>query len=654
MATAQMPCRVTCRRSDLPVAELVEWLDDGTPGGSPYSPRFKDRYRSEPGGVEQSREVFFRGCGLPGAWQSAPAWCVLETGFGLGLNFLVTWQGWKTDPLRPHLLHYVAMEAYPASAADIVRSASDHPELLPLAEQLQLQIWGLLPGFHRLVFEGGRVLLTLCIGDAKAMLRQQDFTADSVYLDGFSPQNNPDIWDIHTLKAVARCCRRGSQVASWTVARVVRDALMQAGFVVGKTAGVAPKRVKLQGQYDPAWLPKKSLGAAVYCAPRAASNCIVIGAGLAGAAVAASLAMRGWQVVVLDAADKPAAGASALPAGLMAPHVSRDDAFQSKLSRAGIRITLQQAYKMLLAGQDWALTGVAQHQLANDGPPACLPAAWLRDWPEALADWAVEADAEHIAAARLPASARALWFAHAGWIKPSALVRAWLAKPGIECRTNSSVRRLVGNAVHGWQAIDDSGHVIAQSRLVVVAAAHASNSLLKPISSGAPDCFPKLSLQPIRGQVSWGPGHDQIQLGPQFPVSGHGSFIPEVPIDGSRAWFSGASYERDVATPSVKEADHLHNFSRLQALLPLLAAELEGDFTGQRVQAWSGVRCATPNRLPVLGQLASTEAGEVWISSGMGSRGLTMAGLCGELLAAQLHREPLPVEQRLVAALRTW
>ncbi|MGC1172736.1 tRNA (5-methylaminomethyl-2-thiouridine)(34)-methyltransferase MnmD, partial [Polaromonas sp.] len=185
------------------MTEPIEWLPDGTP----YSPRFGDRYRSELGGLAQSREVFLHGCGLPALWAGQPQWRILETGFGLGLNFLVTWQAWKADPARPRLLHFVSAEAYPASAADILHAAAAHPELLLLAEQLQAQCWGLLPGVHRLVFENGQVLLTLCIGDTKAVLREQAFEADAVYLDGFSPAKNPGMWDIHTLKAVARCCR---------------------------------------------------------------------------------------------------------------------------------------------------------------------------------------------------------------------------------------------------------------------------------------------------------------------------------------------------------------------------------------------------------------------------------------------------------------
>src|SRR6187402_246746 len=125
--------------------ERIEWLDDGTAGGSPFSPRFGDRYRSELGGLDQAREVFLKGCGLPEAWAGQPQWTVLETGFGLGLNFLVTWAAWKADPDRSGLLHFVSTEAFPASAADVLRSARTHPELIPFAEQLQAQLWGLLP-----------------------------------------------------------------------------------------------------------------------------------------------------------------------------------------------------------------------------------------------------------------------------------------------------------------------------------------------------------------------------------------------------------------------------------------------------------------------------------------------------------------------------
>ena len=626
--------------------ERIEWLEDGTASGAPYSPRFGDRYRAELGGITQSREVFLAGCSLPAAWAHQPKWTVLETGFGLGLNFLVTWQAWKVDPLRPRMLHFVSTEAYPASADDVLRAATTHPELLPFATELHAQLWGLLPGFHRLVFEGGQVLLTLCIGDAKAMLKQQQFEADSVYLDGFSPQKNPDIWDINTFKAVARCCRRGTRIATWTIARSVRDALAQAGFMVQKTPGVAPKRDNLQGEYNPTWEPKKP-ARDKGIPSRLATSCVVIGAGLAGSAVAASLARRGWKVTVLDAATEAASGASGLPAGLLAPHVSPDDSPLSRLSRAGVRATFQQAGALLENSAAWALTGVLAHGVGDSVRK--LPSGWVKDSSEAASAWSMTAAPEKLAQCGLPATQPALWHARAGWVKPASLVRAWLGAPGIAWVGNTSAVGLVAKE-NRWQVLDAAGRVVAEADLVVVAAGYCSRAIAATVNDA-----PTLALQPVRGQISWGLRTADADALLPFPVNGHGSIIPAVP-DGKDGkdlmWVLGASFERDQNRPDINPKDHADNLARLQTLVPETARQLANDFSSGKVQAWAGIRCATVNRLPVVARLATTaHATDVWACTGMGSRGLTFSSVCAELLAAQLHGEPLPIEYRLAQAL---
>lgn len=610
------------------MSEPIEWLPDGTP----YSPRFGDRYRSELGGLAQSREVFLHGCGLPALWAGQPQWRILETGFGLGLNFLVTWQAWKADPARPRLLHFVSTEAYPASAADVLHAAAAHPELLPLAEQLQVQCWGLLPGVHRLVFENGQVLLTLCIGDTRAVLREQAFEADAVYLDGFSPAKNPGMWDIHTLKAVARCCRRGTRIASWTVARSVLDGLAQAGFVVKKTPGLPPKRDNLQGEFNPAWEPRR----ARHIAPVQPATCVVIGAGLAGAAAAASLARRGWQVLVLDAHGAPAGGASGLPAGVLVPHISPDDSLLSRLSRSGVRATLQQAEALLQDGSDWQASGVLERRL--DGSSG-LPADWL----DAGHDWSEAALPAQLAQAGLDAAATACWHRRAGWIKPARLVDALLAQPGIEWRGNVNVARLERDPATGrWTVLDAQARPLAQAGLVVLAAAYDSRLLVEA----------NLPLQAIRGQVSW--GLRQAADGsvfPGFPVNGSGSFIPAVPSAGQTLWLAGAGFQRDRDDSAIDPQDQQANLERLQTLLPSVAASLAPAFRDGSVQAWAGVRCASPDRLPLVGPVDAELHPGLWVSTAMGSRGLTFAVLGGELLAARLHGEPLPLENRMAQAL---
>ncbi|MFN7153386.1 MAG: FAD-dependent 5-carboxymethylaminomethyl-2-thiouridine(34) oxidoreductase MnmC [Acidovorax sp.] len=631
------------------MTEPIEWLPDGTP----YSARFGDRYHSENGGLDQARKVFLHGCGLPAAWAGAPQWRILETGFGFGLNFLVTWAAWRADPARPTLLHFVSTEAWPVSAADLLRATTAHADLAPLAEELHRQWWGLLPGVHRLRFDEGRVLLTLYVGDTQTMLRAQQLTVDAIYLDGFSPQRNPDIWDLHTLKAVARCARRGTRLATWTFARSVRDALAQCGFEVTRAPGVPPKRDNLHAVYNPRWEPRTTRQPQI--APALPpGECMVIGGGIAGAATAASLARRGWQVRVLDQAAQPAAGASGLPAGVFAPHVSPDDSVLSRLSRSGVRTTLQQTAWVLKDGVDWSPCGVLEHR--TDGTPGLAP-YWM-DGPGA--DWSQPAPSARLAGAGLPADTAACWHHQAGWLRPARLAAALLAQPGIEWRGNCNVAALRRNETTRaegsptdpvWQALDAQGAVIGEAPVVIIAAGAGSLDLLNH----------RWPLQPVRGQVSWGvrPG-SATPLAP-FPANGHGNLVPAFPWDdgagGHMAWVMGSTFERDIDTlpPSATDvqAAHAANWAKLQTLLPRAAPELKPEFasSSSAPRTWAAVRCTALDRLPIVGPVDAVELPGLWVNTAMGARGLTLALLCGELLAARLQGEPLPLDTKLAKAL---
>ena len=59
--------------------------------GLPYAPDFGDRYHPRIGALAQARHVFLAGNDLPARWAGRERFTVLETGFGLGNNFLATW-----------------------------------------------------------------------------------------------------------------------------------------------------------------------------------------------------------------------------------------------------------------------------------------------------------------------------------------------------------------------------------------------------------------------------------------------------------------------------------------------------------------------------------------------------------------------------------
>ena len=624
----------------------VLWRPDGTP----FNPRFDDIYRGA-GGLTQAQEVFLRGCGLlaapdaPAAWAGRPVWQILETGFGLGLNFLAVWHAWRQDPARPARLFYSAVEAHPPEAADLLRSAAPFPELAPLAEQLAARWRGLLPGVHRIELAGGALQLTLAVGEAQPMLDELSGRFDSVFLDGFSPQKNPAMWSEEVLRAVARLARPGACAATWCVAHDVRERLAACGFEARRVNGLAPKRHALAARYAPPSTAPEAM-------PVAPGRCAIVGAGIAGASLAYSLAARGWQVTVLGLGAEPADGASGLPAGVFAPHVSPDDKPISRLSRAGCAATLARARALLREGLDFAASGVLERHASGERR---RPASWL-------AAEAAESSATRALSASAGADLRqpiglpggddhpALWHAEAGWLRPAELVRAMLAAPGIRFVGNARVARIAPQG-SGWRVLDEAGQALAEADVAALAAGYGTRALLDASLAAADDGSSPWPLNPLRGQLAFGPAPAGAGALPPFPVNGHGNLTPSAPTPQGPIWVIGSTFERGATDAHTTPADHAANFQRLAELLPPAAAALAPQWADGRAQSWAGVRCTVPDRLPLAGPL-SDQPHAPWVLTGLGSRGLTLAVLAGEIAAAAFMGEPLPVERSLAQTLR--
>jgi tRNA 5-methylaminomethyl-2-thiouridine biosynthesis bifunctional protein len=590
--------------------------------------------------AQAQAQGLLRGCGLPQAWAGQPAWRILDTQFQ-ALRFLLTWQAWLADSKRLRLLHYVALAPQAPDAQELLQSAASHPELRSLAQALAEQCFGLLPGFHRLTLQQGQVLLTLCVGETRTLLREQQFEADSVFLD-IAP--DAGVWDRWAVKALARCCRRGTTLAWPAMAAELQDSLTQSGFELQGSVGLFNPRWELKTTREP-------------LRTRAATptTCAVIGAGLAGASVAAALARRGWQVQVYDSAPLPAAGASGLPVGLVVPHVSADDSPRSRLSRAGVRLTLQQLRELLEPGQDWNASGVLEQRL--DGTPG-LP----RNWPASGSDWSRPAAVPVTPPAwshGMRPGVPVLWHAQAAWVKPARLIQAWLAQPGVHFSGLAHVAELRREADQ-WRLLDGSGGVLGTADVVVLANACNVMHLLEKLQDRMPALRPQVAQLPtlhgMRGLLSWGAqqGAEAAAL-PPFPVNGLGSLIPSVPVAEGLAWYAGATYEAVEQSALPGAAHHQTNLEKLRSLLPAAAQALAPAFETGKVQAWGNTRCVSADRLPLVGALDGGDTPSLWISAAMGSRGLSFSVLCAELLAARLGAEPLPVEaslERFLHALR--
>ena len=153
--------------------------------GTPYSKAYDDVYHSAEGGLAQARHVFLQGNGLPGRWRGRRAFTILEAGFGFGLSFLAAWHAWREDPARCERLHFVSVEKHPFVVSDLSFLWEKNSELKEQSQELIARWPMLVPGMHRIEFEGGNVVLTLFFGDIAEGLPQLELAADAVFLDGF-------------------------------------------------------------------------------------------------------------------------------------------------------------------------------------------------------------------------------------------------------------------------------------------------------------------------------------------------------------------------------------------------------------------------------------------------------------------------------------
>jgi len=563
--------------------------------GTPFSEAYGDVYHSAAGGPAQAEHVFLEGNSLPERWARRERFVILETGFGFGLNFLVTWRAWRRDPARCARLHFVAVEKHPFSLQDLRSLHERYPELGREAAELH-SVWPMLvPGGHRAELEGGKVVLTLFFADIK-IARDLRLSADAFYLDGFAPAKNPDMWSPQLLRSLSRLAAPGATAATWSVASSVRSALEATGFSVDKRAGFGHKREMLVAtNLRPA-----------RAAPSARTRkAVVVGAGVAGAAVCERLCARGWEVELYERHAEPAQEASGNHAGTFHPIVTPDDSVFARLTRTAFLTSLSSFRK--LPRLRWDPCGALQ--LARDEKEEASQRASIAalGLPPEYAQYVTREEASQHAGVTV--AAPGLWFPEGGWIQPRSLVQAQLAACGERLKTYF-------------------GKTLAS--MPDVPAVVLANSFEAPKLHDVPH----LRMRRVRGQVSH-VAADAIEA-PHVVLLRGGMILP--PVGG--ICVIGATFDIDDNDPAPRAQSDEGNLERLGRILslpekpPILASRV-------------AFRAVTPDRLPVVGKLGEG----VYGAFAYGSRGLIWAALAAELIASELEGEPLPVEGKLADAL---
>lgn len=564
------------------------WTDDG----APRSGRFGDVYFSREDGLAETRAVFLAGCGLPDAWRDRARFTVAELGFGTGLNIAALLDLWRRTRPSAGRLHVFSVEGFPLTRDEAARALAAWPELSDAAGAL-LSAWPApVPGVHRLDLPSFGATLDLAIGEAEDVLSQWSGDADAWFLDGFAPSTNPGMWSERVMDLIAARSAPGARVATFTVAGQVRRGLADRGFAVEKRPGHGRKRERLEARRAGEPTPERR--------PRVA----IVGAGVAGAALARAFAALGIRPLVVEA-DAPGAGASGFPAALVTPRLDAGDGgvaalYAQALRRAG---SLYRAIPDAVIQQ-----GVLQLEQAPRDAGRFAKVAAQTLWPDgAMAVLDAGTCSERLGE---PVDHGGLWMRDALAIRPAAVLQAWLSDADVLRAAVSRIER----APDGWRLIGADGAVLVQADVVALAGGWGTAAL-------APD----LPLAPAGGQADWIDGVD----GPAAAWGGYAA-----PTGAGLLY--GATHDRGRTDPKVDEDASARNLAALRARLPRLADRVAG---GGTPGARTAVRATTPDRLPVAGLLE----GGLHVLGGLGSRGFCAAPLLAEHVAALAAGAPSPL-----------
>ncbi len=612
----------------------IDWHD-----GQPYSEQFGDVYFSSDGGPDETGHVFIAHNQLRQRWQTLEGrhFTIAETGFGTGLNFLCAWLLWSECAPAAARLHFVSIEKYPLSLADITQALNLWPQLAKQRDQLLAQYHFLTSGFHRLTFDNGRVTLTLLIGDVNDMLPQLQADIDAWFLDGFAPAKNPEMWQQALFNRMAALSNAETTFATYTSAGVVRRGLEAAGFAVNKVAGFGRKREMLCGQYGT--LTSKKVA-------KVERRAIVLGGGIAGCASAYALASRGWQVKLIERHAALAQEASGNPVGVLYPRLAGKGNTLSRLALNGFLYTSRLLQQLPLNKEEYGACGLLQLAFDARELARCKTIA-EQGLPAEFVRFVDKGNASKLAGVGLMHDA--LYFPSAGWVSPSAFCNKLAKHANIEILTSSYALKIIKNASL-WQVWSDES-LLAEAPVLIIASANDSVSFEQSAH---------LLLEPVRGQITF-VGENAVSQQLKTVICADGYISPSV----GGTHYLGATFSPGDTSTGMRTKDHQANFAMLRRMAP----ELHQSLDQQVVTGRAALRCATSDHLPLAGQLLDSAAltakpprynddpaGLPWleglyVNTGHGSKGLITAPLSAEILASMICGEPVPVDIKLLAAL---
>lgn len=215
-----------------------------------YSSEFEEAFHSIYGAKQEAIYKFIKPCLPKEKALSQERITLLDICYGLGHNtaaaIATIWA------INPHcFIEVVALESdlqVPQAAIAHNLFTSESPAVLTILSQLaQTQN-----------IETSTIQARLIIKDARQTiqdLRDQNFQADAIFLDPFSPPKCPQLWTVEFLQQVATCLKPDGRLATYSCASAVRSALAEIGLYFGSSVAIGRKTPGTIASWNPDGIP---------------------------------------------------------------------------------------------------------------------------------------------------------------------------------------------------------------------------------------------------------------------------------------------------------------------------------------------------------------------------------------------------------------
>ena len=605
-------------------------------------------------------------------------------------------------------LHYYSCELYPLTPRQISAALASWPELAALVHTLtEVYPKHYCASWISLEFSSS-VRLSLYFGDAQSayhplspapLLSPEEERSlligscrqlrapyvDAWYFDGFSPSNNADMWSFELFNNAARLSNERTSFATFSCARIVRDNLDRAGARWRKQSGFGQKRQMLSGYFSAPTKAEIEWGKSdrkydekanqfsrrkssarsnithsfgwhlpEATPPSNTPNKLKVqvkGAGIAGAFVASALAKRGVKVFIHDIRGIAAGASGNLQAAIYSRFWQQSDLLNAFNLKA-----LQYAQSVYFGRQAF--------------PPECVNQCGLVliaksiKQAEHMKQFALENPlfASFHRARSLSQLTNAvigqpgLYLEQAGYINPQLIIGELLSHPNITKISTKESQSI---------AFDHTVHCVGYENDKLFTE-HKLTPFTKPVVGQVTQVGRDLSKRALQSVVCSDRYATPVDL--QCNMSSVGA-----------SYRIGSKTESELSLQS-SSTEMRENLSSLVALGGIQAMEAEEaightSFSTEAETAKASiltnrvsVRATTADYFPICGRLPNEQTmrsrfaylqrdatrkivlsgcyqPNAFILTGLGSRGMTYAPLCAEMIASEILNEAPPVDR---------